>query len=88
MSLTKVWHRPSLATSPDWPLRRQVQALRRALAGDPSLFNLMPSQAVDEESVEPAEYVGLFRRRADDLETAGKPLEAISLRLRKGLLRT
>jgi len=81
-----------------WPAKKQIQALSDAAAGRPAQLNAMiadltriraqfPKPDSKAEAIS-AEYVGLWAREADALESAGKTTEAILLRIEKGVTRT
>ena len=82
----------------EWPMHAQLEALTDAAAGDPTKFDRMRADFAEIKKLYPkpaaeanadaraADHVGFWRRRADELEKAGKPLEAINLRIKKGVV--
>lgn len=97
--MSKSWKRSRLeAYLAEWPTHAQHEALFDAALGDPTKLDRMRADFAEIKKLYPkpaaeanadaraADHVGFWRRRADELEKAGKPLEAINLRIKKGVV--
>jgi hypothetical protein len=97
--MSKSWKRSRReAYLNEWPMHAQLEALTDAAAGDPTKLDLMRAQFADIKKLYPkptaeaaadaraSDHVGFWRRRADELERAGRTAEANALRIKKGVV--